>query len=94
MDNRGLPPQTSNSDCLPGRAGGTPRGLVTLPCLITDQLVVAIWTEPNSHRGPHTTPCNPRRARAASRPNVSNPGICPGRRATDRSTASNPIAPT
>jgi tetratricopeptide (TPR) repeat protein len=29
MDNRGLPPQTSNFDCLPGRAGGTPRGLVS-----------------------------------------------------------------
>ncbi len=27
MDNRGLPPQTSNFDCLPGRAGGTPIGL-------------------------------------------------------------------
>ena len=28
MDNRGLPPQTSNFDCLPGRAGGTPNVLV------------------------------------------------------------------
>jgi hypothetical protein len=27
MDNRGLPPQTSNFDCLPGRAGGTPMGI-------------------------------------------------------------------
>ena len=27
MDNRGLPPQTSNSYCLPGRAGGTPMGI-------------------------------------------------------------------
>ena len=27
MDNRGLPPQTSNFYCLPGRAGGTPMGI-------------------------------------------------------------------
>ena len=27
MDNPGLPPQTSNSYCLPGRAGGTPIGI-------------------------------------------------------------------
>ena len=27
MDNPGLPPQTSNSYCLPGRAGGTPVGI-------------------------------------------------------------------
>jgi hypothetical protein len=33
MDNRGLPPQTSNFECLPGRAGGTPIGLAI--CLLT-----------------------------------------------------------
>src|SRR5690348_14433436 len=27
MDNPGLPPQTSNSYCLPGKAGGTPVGI-------------------------------------------------------------------
>ena len=27
MDNPGLPPQTSNSYCLPGKAGGTPIGI-------------------------------------------------------------------
>jgi hypothetical protein len=27
MGNRGLPPQTSNFYCLPGRAGGTPMGM-------------------------------------------------------------------
>ncbi len=27
MDNRGLPPETSNFCCLPGRAGGTPGGI-------------------------------------------------------------------
>jgi hypothetical protein len=27
MDNRALPPKTSNFYCLPGRAGGTPMGI-------------------------------------------------------------------
>ena len=37
MDNRGLPPQTSNFYCLPGRAGGTPMGIRVADILAYNQ---------------------------------------------------------
>ena len=41
MDDRGLPPQMSNSDCLPGRAGGTPIGLGRGDSRLVDNAIAA-----------------------------------------------------
>jgi hypothetical protein len=62
MDNRGLPPKTSNFYCLPGRAGGTPMGISrrrttpdgtfdgTVHIAVAVSYFTEFWTKAISHK--------------------------------------------
>jgi len=52
MDNRGLPPKTSNFYCLPGRAGGTPMGISSPPTVgrpTLDEKILCSWRIGEGH---------------------------------------------